>query len=73
MTHHRMYTIMVILGVVVLVGYYLRWNFRRAWYVLRTAGDENPLARTEVTDAPGHGATKTLLIRHAPACGVSSA
>jgi hypothetical protein len=41
-THHRMYTIMVILGVVVLVGYYLRWNFRRAWYVLRKAGDENP-------------------------------
>jgi hypothetical protein len=32
-----------------------------------------PLARTEVTDAPAHGATKMLLIRHAPACGVSSA
>ena len=36
-----MYTIIVILGVVALVGYFLRWNFRRAWYVLRT-GDENP-------------------------------
>jgi hypothetical protein len=35
-----MYTIIVILGVVALVGYFLRWNFRRAWYVLRT-GDEN--------------------------------
>jgi len=31
----------VILAVVVLVGYFLRWNFRRAWYVLRT-GDEQP-------------------------------
>jgi hypothetical protein len=31
--------IIVILGVVVLVGYFLRWNFRRAWHVLRT-GDE---------------------------------
>ena len=36
-----MYTIIAILGVVALVGYFLRWNFRRAWYVLRT-GDENP-------------------------------
>ncbi|MFY9561411.1 MAG: hypothetical protein WAQ52_14355 [Terriglobales bacterium] len=36
-----MYTIIVILGIVGLVGYFLRWNFRRAWYVLRT-GDENP-------------------------------
>jgi hypothetical protein len=36
-----MYTIMVILGVVALVGYFLRWNFCRAWYVLRT-GDEEP-------------------------------
>jgi hypothetical protein len=34
-----MYTIIVILGVVAVVGYFLRWNFRRAWYVLRT-GDE---------------------------------
>ncbi|MGC1649840.1 MAG: hypothetical protein WA741_28780 [Candidatus Sulfotelmatobacter sp.] len=25
----------------VLVGYCLRWNFRRAWYILRT-GDEKP-------------------------------
>jgi hypothetical protein len=36
-----MYTIIAILGVVGGVGYFLRWNFRRAWYVLRT-GDENP-------------------------------
>jgi hypothetical protein len=36
-----MYTIIIILGVVALVGYFLRWNLRRAWYVLRT-GDENP-------------------------------
>jgi hypothetical protein len=34
-----MYTIIVIFGSVALVGYFLRWNFRRAWYVLRT-GDE---------------------------------
>jgi len=36
-----MYTIIVILGVVALVGYFLRWNFRRAWYIIRT-GAENP-------------------------------
>lgn len=36
-----MYTIIVILALVVVVGYFLRWNFRRAWYVLLT-GDENP-------------------------------
>ncbi len=36
-----MYAIMVILCVVVGVGYCLRWNFRRAWYVSLT-GDENP-------------------------------
>jgi hypothetical protein len=36
-----MYTIISILGAVVLVGYCLRCNFRRAWYVLLT-GDENP-------------------------------
>ena len=36
-----MYAILVILGVVAVVGYCLRWNFRRAWYVVRT-GDENP-------------------------------
>jgi hypothetical protein len=36
-----MYIIMAILGVVILAGYCLRWNFRRAWYVLRT-GDDNP-------------------------------
>jgi len=32
-----------------------------------------PLAGTEVTDAPAQGATKMLLIRHAPACGVPRA
>ena len=31
------------------------------------------LAGTEVTDAPAQGATKMLLIRHAPACGVPRA
>jgi hypothetical protein len=29
------------IGVVALVGYFLRRNFRRAWYVVRT-GDANP-------------------------------
>jgi len=36
-----MYTIIITLAVVGLVGYFLRWNFRRAWYIIRT-GDENP-------------------------------
>src|SRR5216683_2182970 len=31
------------------------------------------LAGTEVTDTPAQGATKMLLIRHAPACGVPRA
>jgi hypothetical protein len=34
-----MYIIVVILGVAILAGYFLRWNFRHAWYLL-LIGDE---------------------------------
>ena len=40
-TYKCMYAIIGILGVVVLVGYFLRRNFRRFWHVLCT-GDESP-------------------------------
>ena len=36
-----MFTTIIIFVALGVLGYFLRRNFRRAWYVLRT-GDENP-------------------------------
>jgi len=36
-----MFNAIIIIAVVCVLGYLLRRNFRRAWYVLRT-GDEHP-------------------------------
>ncbi len=36
-----MFTTIIIVAIVFVVVYFLRRNFRRAWYVLRT-GDEHP-------------------------------
>ena len=36
-----MFTTIIIFAAIGVLGYVLRRNFRRAWYVLRT-GDENP-------------------------------
>ena len=39
--NHFMFKVIIIIAAACVIGYLLRRNFRRAWYVLRT-GDEHP-------------------------------